>query len=395
MMKVIVVFLVCIVLVFSYQANCCAQFLAKYKLDVNDGVMISPNQFEFDIDMTWTNADSIPEFYYAGGQYFFNINGVVANGGTMTMQNVGSDLPTNMQPRNPTVYSVTTPWQLRWAVNTFPGAGNGFQMPAGATLKIVNVRLQTTSSSFAQAPLNLIWRTIPYYYGPSTKIFQYVSGITNTEITSADSHIISIAPFFTGVYQLSVKLGIEGLFLENSHRKSDSVTILVRSSIAPFLPVDSGSAWLDSSTLTASITKLIQPGNYYIIIKYKNGMETWSKPGGEPLGNGNYFYDFTSSASQAYGNNLVLKDGLYCIYSGNVNGDDVIDAEDLLAVDNAVFNYAPGTSIANLNGDNIVDIEDMAICDNNARAIRVVERPASLEVIKIKKSKLNPNYQKN
>ncbi len=67
------------------------------------------------------------------------------------------------------------------------------------------------------------------------------------------------------------------------------------------------------------------------------------------------------------------------LFASNVNGDDVIDAEDLLVVDNAVFNYATGTNVANLNGDNIVDIEDMAICDNNARAIRVVERPGSLE----------------
>jgi hypothetical protein len=64
-------------------------------------------------------------------------------------------------------------------------------------------------------------------------------------------------------------------------------------------------------------------------------------------------------------------------------------------VDNAVFNYEPGTSIANLNGDNIVDIEDMAICDNNARAIRVVEKPVSLELFKIDTSKPKPFYRNN
>ncbi|MBK9228509.1 MAG: hypothetical protein IPL67_16030 [Ignavibacteria bacterium] len=60
------------------------------------------------------------------------------------MTNVGSDLPVNMQPRNPTVYTVTTPGQFRWAVNTFPGAGSGFAMPAGVPVKIVRVRLKTT-----------------------------------------------------------------------------------------------------------------------------------------------------------------------------------------------------------------------------------------------------------
>ena len=361
-----------------------------YTLDVNDGNLVAPNIFEFDIDQTWTNAGVAPNYEMAGGQFFFNVNGEIANGGTMAMQNVGSDLPVNMQPRNPTVFTNSYEVQLRWAVNTFPGPGNGFQMPAGVPIKIVRVRLITTANRFAQIPLQLSWRlALPT---PFTKIFAYV-GTTNTDITTPNTHSISLSGFFlTLPYVVTVKAGIEGLMKNGQHVISDIVLILIRNSTAPYHLIDSSFVVLDADSLSGSFTTTVTPGNYYIVVKHKNGMETWCKPGGELLGNGNYFYDFTTSASQAYGNNMLLKDGLYCIYSGNVNGDDVIDAEDLLAVDNAVFNYESGTSIANLNGDNIVDIEDMAICDNNARAIRVVERPASLEVIKIKKSKLNPNY---
>jgi hypothetical protein len=364
-----------------------------YTLDVNDGNLVAPNIFEFDIDQTWTNTGVAPNYEMAGGQFFFDINGAIANGGTMTMQNAGSDLPVNIQPRNPTVYTVTTPWMLRWAVNTFPGAGNGFQMPAGVPIKIVRVRLITTANRFAQIPLQLSWRlALPT---PFTKIFAYV-GTTNTDITTPNTHSISLSGFFlTLPYVVTVKAGIEGLMKNGQHVISDSVLILIRNATAPYHLIDSSFVVLNADSLSGSFTTTVTPGNYYIVVKHKNGMETWSKPGGEPLGNGNYFYDFTSSASQAYGNNLVLKDGLYCIYSGNVNGDDVIDAEDLLAVDNAVFNYAPGTHIANLNGDNIVDIEDMAICDNNARAIRVVERPVSLELFKIGTSKLKQFFEKN
>jgi len=350
-----------------------------YTLDVNDGNLVAPNIFEFDIDQTWTNAGIAPNYEMAGGQFFFNVNGEIANGGTMAMQNVGSDLPVNMQPRNPTVFTNSYEVQLRWAVNTFPGPGNGFQMPAGVPIKIVRVRLITTANRFAQIPLQLSWRlALPT---PFTKIFAYV-GTTNTDITTPNTHSISLSGFFlTLPYVVTVKAGIEGLMKNGQHAISDSVLIMIRNATAPYHLIDSSFVVLDADSLSGSFTTTVTPGNYYIVIKHKNGMETWSKPGGELLGNGNYFYDFTTSASQAYGNNLVLKDGLYCIYSGNVNGDNVIDAEDLLAVDNAVFNYEPGTSIANLNGDNIVDIEDMAICDNNARAIRVVEHPSSLESV--------------
>jgi hypothetical protein len=45
-----------------------------YSLNVNDGNLVAPNIFEFDIDMTWTNSGNVPNFEYAGGQYFFNID---------------------------------------------------------------------------------------------------------------------------------------------------------------------------------------------------------------------------------------------------------------------------------------------------------------------------------
>lgn len=152
------------------------------------------NSVEWDIDMTWTNSGVVPNFEYAGGQYFFDFNSAIANGGTLSMSNAGSDLPTNMQPRNPTVSGT----QLRWAVNTFPGAGSGFAMPAGVAVTIVRVRLQTTAAQFAATSLNLVWRNaLP---NPFTKIFAYV-GTTNTDISFSPNHLISFPndPFFNGL----------------------------------------------------------------------------------------------------------------------------------------------------------------------------------------------------
>ncbi|MBK6507100.1 MAG: T9SS type A sorting domain-containing protein [Ignavibacteria bacterium] len=157
------------------------------------------NSVEWDLDMTWTNSGVVPNYEYAGGQFFFDLNPGIANGGTVTMSNVGSDMPVNMQPRNPTVYSTTTPWQLRWAVNTFPGAGSGFPMPAGVPITIVRIRLQTTAATFAPVAMNLTWRNaLP---NPFTKIFAYV-GTTNTDISTPPTHIISFSndPLLNGIY---------------------------------------------------------------------------------------------------------------------------------------------------------------------------------------------------
>ena len=159
------------------------------------------NTVEFDVLMKWTNypgsgaTNEVPDYEYAGGQYFFDCDSAIRGGGVVTMQNAGSDLPTNMQPRNPTVFfdATTGRLQLRWAVNTFPGPGNGYQMPGGnVERKIMRVRLLTTLPEFPQVPLNLIWRNaLP---NPFTKIFQYSlsNPNPNQEISTPQTHTIDI-----------------------------------------------------------------------------------------------------------------------------------------------------------------------------------------------------------
>lgn len=157
------------------------------------------NSVEWNLDMTWTNSGSVPNFEYAGGQYFFNINYSLANGGVLTYANAGSSLPTNMQPRNPTVYNNGDGTaQLRLAVNTFPGPGNGYLFPAGTPVTVIRVRLQTSAAQFAAVAMNLEWRnTLP---NPFTKVFAYINTI-NTEVTTTQTHSISFPnePFFGGL----------------------------------------------------------------------------------------------------------------------------------------------------------------------------------------------------
>jgi mannose-1-phosphate guanylyltransferase len=73
----------------------------------------------------------------------------------------------------------------------------------------------------------------------------------------------------------------------------------------------------------------------------------------------------TSAKSQAYGSNLVLKGSKWCIFSGDVNHDGLVDLSDLIIVDNGNLNYASGYIAADINGDGIVDLSDLIIVDNN------------------------------
>ncbi|NVN97615.1 hypothetical protein HXX01_05345 [Candidatus Nomurabacteria bacterium] len=115
-------------------------------------------------------------------------------------------------------------------------------------------------------------------------------------------------------------------------------------------------------------------GTYYLVVKHRNSIETWSSI---PISlNGlSIYYDFTSSGSQAYGSNLKNIGGKYCMYGGDVNQDGSVDGSDMSLVDNASTSILVGYSNEDSNGDGVVDGADMAMVDNNSTSLIQVKKP--------------------
>ena len=77
-------------------------------------------------------------------------------------------------------------------------------------------------------------------------------------------------------------------------------------------------------------------------------------------------YDFTDAAEKAYGDNQVeVAEGVYALYSGDVNQNGTIDESDLTLVSNASDNSQYGIVICDLNSDENVDLSDVSIVTNN------------------------------
>ncbi len=106
-------------------------------------------------------------------------------------------------------------------------------------------------------------------------------------------------------------------------------------------------------------------GNYYITIRHRNSIETTSSGPVSFTGN-NISYDFSTAASQAYGNNLKNTGGVFVIFGGDVNQDGSVDTADMTPVDNDASAFATGYLATDVNGDGTVDTGDMTIIDNNA-----------------------------
>ena len=116
-------------------------------------------------------------------------------------------------------------------------------------------------------------------------------------------------------------------------------------------------------------------GNYYIVVKHRNSIETWSAAAVSFAGTGPIAYDFSSASSQAYGSNMKVLSGVAIIYGGNANQDAIVDGSDMALIDNASTAVLQGYNPEDCNGDGIVDGSDMAMVDNNSTAVIQVSRP--------------------
>jgi len=181
--------------------------------------------------------------------------------------------------------------------------------------------------------------------------------------------------------RINLKVLMEGMYIPLSDQLSrkDTITVLLHQSTPPYSVIDSANIAIDSISFTGLAEFFNVPTDtYYITVKHFNCIETWSKAGGEYLiNNGTLFnYDFTTSASQAFGNNLKLIGTKYTIYSGDVNQDGVIDGADLSNIGNDAFIFLTGLRVqTDLDGNNIVDGSDYLIADNNSFNFISVSRP--------------------
>lgn len=180
----------------------------------------------------------------------------------------------------------------------------------------------------------------------------------------------------------------QGFYNGATLNKADTVRVYLRNNTAPYSIVDSAAAVINATTFTGTFCFNYAPsGTYYLQVRQRNHLETWSKSGGESYTAGSVnSYNFTTSSSQAYGSNQILSGSKYCMYGGDVAGgissgeiynyqDGSIDAADLSAIDNDALNSLSGYYPSDVTGDDFVDSGDLSITDNNSLLSVFTARP--------------------
>lgn len=183
----------------------------------------------------------------------------------------------------------------------------------------------------------------------------------------------------TSVSTLDLKSSIQGFYNtgNNTLNLSDTTYAVLRSTVSPYNIVDFSNTVIDPQTLKGLCFFNNAPtGKYYIVLRHRNSLETWSRNGGDSLKQGETVsYDFTNDSTKAYGSNEIKTGNVYSVYNGDTNQDGTIDASDLSSVENDVSVSASGYIVTDINGDYFADAADLSQVENNSSNSVVLIRP--------------------
>jgi len=174
---------------------------------------------------------------------------------------------------------------------------------------------------------------------------------------------------------LNLKLFIEGYYLGSGQMQSalfncgissdptatDTILIELHDSVAPFAIIASAQCILKTNgNAVCSFSNSVIGHSYYIAIKQKSSIETWSA--NPVLMTATTNYDFSTAQTQAYEGNMVqASSNIWLFYSGDLNQDGNIDQIDFPPLDCGINQGLFGCYAMDLNGDGNVDLLDLAI----------------------------------
>jgi hypothetical protein len=233
---------------------------------------------------------------------------------------------------------------------------------------------------------------------PNCQALVYHNGSTTTKVLSVSLSpggiVVNPTPFIiqeSGILNLSQTF-IQGYMTNSGLMRSvllnsgisgatgsqcDTITIALHSTISPYVQVYSKKIVLNiTGSVTTNVPAFTVGHNYYLIVKGRNLIETWSmNPVAFTLSTS---YTFGSSG-QAFGNNLGVfssqAGSISVMYSSELNSDGVVDGIDYGIWEGAANNFFAGYHAPDLNGDGVVDGTDYGIWEANANNFISTAKP--------------------
>ncbi len=211
---------------------------------------------------------------------------------------------------------------------------------------------------------------------PNTKYYYRLRAV-NSAGNSNYSKIDSVTTL-TAI-KITTQLFLEGLYLGNGKMTAapfnadgvspqniaDTISIELHDTSGLFMNVYTTKALLDTNGLcTINIPSSLTNNWFYLVIKHRYSIETWSA---NPVFiTNNASYNFTTAANKAYGLNLKNESGVYVIYSGDTDNSGTIDSGDFPLIELDSFLGKNGYLDSDIDGSGTVDSGDFPIPDLNS-----------------------------
>ena len=253
------------------------------------------------------------------------------------------------------------------------------------------------SAGLDASTLVIHWERTPGYTGPITltgklfdMLFNHLGASTNVSFITgsvvSDILLNELDVTYTNgavdcdYRTLNLKVFLEGLYTGGGLMReaqddfgahfgsgiADQITVELHNSTTYGTVVYSASnVELNTSGEAVLSISSIYSGSYYITIKHRNSIETTTSLPVSFTG-GTINYDFTTAASQAYGDNQIAVGGIFAIFGGDVNQDGLVDSGDLIPVGNEAALASTGYLPEDVTGDGLVDLVDLLVVGNNA-----------------------------
>jgi hypothetical protein len=275
-------------------------------------------------------------------------------------------------------------------VYTFNGTNTaGCDSVATLNLTIRNSSSSNTSDAICAAALPYVWNGSNY---TATGVYTFTStnaagcdsvatlNLTVNVCTTTLNVTAFLEGFYTGSGTMAANLYDLGISTDATETDSVQVNLWSAANLSAVTPDYSVKAVLHTNgTLTVVFPGATLNNSYYVALKHRNSIETWSAEPVTIASTGSY--DFSTSLSSAYtdGFNDAMKSvsgGKYALYAGDVNQDGLIDLFDVqITENNAAGGLLFGYDVSDCNGDGLTDIFDIQLIENNSTLSIFASRP--------------------
>ncbi|MCE1189493.1 MAG: hypothetical protein LWX56_10155 [Ignavibacteria bacterium] len=264
--------------------------------------------------------------------------------------------------------SVAAVWKLTSSVSgPYSGRTIGISWPQsldnGKTFTTTNRALTWYSANSGSS-----WSPVGSYTDVSASQIRAISApLTNAFWFTASDSLHPLMPM------VSARVLVEGLW-DGTTMKADTITAELHSAQSPYNVLSTAQAVTNTDGTVLFPFAALPAQNVYIVCKHRNSIPVWSAVAVTPA-NQLAGMNYADVSTNTYGNNAVGKGGKFCMKSGDVNQDGIVNFYDMMAVDNDIYNRVSGYVATDLNNDGVVDFSDMLIVDNNSLNYAEIKQP--------------------